>query len=93
MIRELMQDYAPAVKEVISYGIPAYRAKNILVVISPTRKDITLAFSRGAEFEDRYNLLQGVGKVSKHVKLKNLADVNKDVLRYYIQQALDLDAK
>ncbi len=93
MIRELMKDCAPNAKEVISYGIPAYKAKRILAVISPTKKDITFAFSRGAEFVDNYGLLQGVGKVSKHVKIKNLADANKDALRYYIEQALELDAK
>jgi len=93
MIRELMKECAPNAKEVISYGIPAYKAKRILAVISPTRKDITFAFSRGAEFEDKYDLLRGVGKVSKHVKIKNLTDVNKDALRYYIQQALEFDAK
>ena len=93
MIRELMKDCAPNAKEIISYGIPAYKAKRILAVISPTKKDITFAFSRGAEFEDKYHLLQGVGKVSKHVKIKQLADANKDALRYYIQQALEFDAK
>ena len=93
MIRELMKECAPNAKEVISYGIPAYKAKRILVVISPTKKDITFAFSRGAEFEDKYGLLRGVGKVSKHVKLKNLAAVNEEALRYYIGQALELDEK
>jgi len=93
MIRELMKDCAPNAKEVISYGIPVYKAKRILAVISPTKKDITFAFSRGAKFEDKYDLLRGVGKVSKHVKIKNLADANKDALRYYIKQALEFDAK
>lgn len=93
MIRELMKECAPNAKEIISYGIPAYRVRRILAVISPTKKDITFAFSRGAEFEDKYNLLQGVGKVSKHVKIKNLADANHEALRYYIKQALEFDAK
>src|SRR3989304_6403128 len=93
MIRELMKECAPNAKKVISYGIPAYKGKRILAVISPTKKDITFAFSRGAEFEDKYDLLQGVGKVSKHVKIKNLAAANKDALRYYIKQALEFDAK
>jgi hypothetical protein len=90
-IRQLMKETAPQAHEIISYGIPAYKAKRILAVISPTKKDITLAFSRGAEFEEKYGLLRGVGKVSKNVKLKTLADVNKTALRYYIRQALKLD--
>ncbi len=92
MLRDLMRETAPDATEMISYGIPAYKGRRILVVISPTKKDITFAFSRGAEFEDRYGLLQGKGNVSKHVKIRNLQDANKDALRYYISQALELDA-
>jgi hypothetical protein len=92
-IRGLMRECAPDAQEVISYGIPVYKGKRGLAVISPTKKDITFSFSRGAEFEDKYGLLQGVGKVSKHVKIKDLKDINKDALRYYIKQALELDTK
>jgi uncharacterized protein YdhG (YjbR/CyaY superfamily) len=93
LIRQYMRELAPNAQEIISYGIPAYKAKRILAVISPTRKDITFAFSRGAELEDKYALLQGVGKISKHLKFKTTADVKKDLLEYYIKQALDLDTK
>jgi uncharacterized protein YdhG (YjbR/CyaY superfamily) len=93
MIRELMKVCAPDAKEFISYGIPCYKVKRILAVISPTKKDITFSFSRGSQFEDKYNLLRGVGKHSKHVKIKDLAGANRDALRYYIQQALEFDSK
>lgn len=86
-----MRDVAPTAKEEISYGIPAWKGKRVLAVLSPTKKDITFAFSLGAEFEDRYGLLQGVGKVSKHVKIKDLDSVNREALKYYIRQALQLD--
>jgi hypothetical protein len=91
LIRKMMLQLAPAAKEVISYGILAWRGNKILAVISPTKKDITLAFSRGADFEDKYKLLRGVGKVSKHVKIADVKDVNQAALRYYIRQALKLD--
>ncbi|MGA2490464.1 MAG: DUF1801 domain-containing protein [Anaerolineales bacterium] len=93
MIRELMKECAPNVTEAISYGIPAYKGKRILAVISPTKKDITFSFSRGAQFEDKYGLLRGVGKSSRHVKIKDLAGADLDTLRYYIKQALEFDAK
>jgi uncharacterized protein YdhG (YjbR/CyaY superfamily) len=93
MLRELMRETAPNAKEVITYGILAWRGNLILAVISPTKKNITFAFSKGAEFEDKYGLLRGVGKVSKHVKITDLKAVNKTALKYYIQQALILDAK
>ena len=93
MIRELMKECAPQAEELISYGIPAYRIRRIVAVISPTQKDITFSFSRGAQFEDPYGLLRGVGKSSKHVKIKNIKDANLEAVCYYIQQAVAFDAK
>lgn len=93
MFRDLMKECAPDVQEVISYGIPAYRRKRIIAVISPTKKDITFSFSRGSQFDDPYGLLRGVGKVSRHVKVKNLANANMEALRFYIRQALEFDEK
>lgn len=93
MLRQLMHEMAPDAKEIMSYGIPAYKRKGFLAVISPTKKGITFAFSRGAEFEDKYGLLEGEGKVSKNVRIKSLDTVNKEALKYYIKQALELDSK
>jgi hypothetical protein len=92
-LRKLMREVAPDAREVISYGIPAFRCKRILAVISPTKKGITFAFSRGAEFEDKYGLLEGAGKVSKNVRMSDLKQVNLAALRYYIRQALVLDER
>jgi hypothetical protein len=92
-LRQLMRTHAPDAQEIMSYGIPAYRVRRIIAVISPTKKGITFAFSRGAEFEDKYGLLEGVGKVSKNVRMSELKNVNKAALRYYIKQALRLESK
>ena len=36
-------------------------------------------------------MLQRVGKHARHVKLKELKDVKKTALRYYVRQALKFD--
>ena len=92
-IRLYMRELAPDAQEMISYGIPAYKRKRIIAVISPTKKDITLSFSRGAQFEDKYDKLRGVGKASKHLKFKTVGQVKKDLLEYYVKQALEFDDK
>jgi hypothetical protein len=61
------------------------------VVVRLARTDIAFALSRGAEFEDKYGLIQGVGKASKLVKIVNIKDVNTNSLRYYIKEALKFD--
>ena len=93
MIRELMREMAPNAIEMISYGIPVWKGKRIFAVISSNKKGITFSFSRGVQFEDKYGLLQGIGKSSRHVKIKNIKDVNKDTLRYFIEQAIEFDKK
>jgi hypothetical protein len=91
MIRNLMRECAPEAREHMSYGVPNWSGRRGLAVISPTKKDITFAFSRGADFEDKYGLLKGVGNVSKHLKIKQREDMNGKALQYYIKQAVKLD--
>ena len=93
MIRDMMKECAPQAKEIISYGLPAYQTQRIVAIISPNKKDITFSFSRGVQFDDRYGLLRGAGKSSRHVKIRSLASANQEALRYYIQQALEADAR
>ena len=93
LLRTMMRKYAPGAREEISYGILMWKQKRGLAVVSPTKKDITFAFSRGAKFEDKFGLLQGVGKVSKHVKIKNMKTAPRAALKYYIKQAVQLDAE
>ena len=93
MIRRAMREHAPESEEVLTYGILGFRNRRMIAVISPTKKGITLAFSRGAEFEDKYGLLEGVGKVSKNVRLGAVDQIPNPALKYYIKQALKLDAK
>ena len=88
-----MKASAPKAKEVISYGLPMYIQKGTLAWISPSKTGITFGFTYGAAFEDRYGLLRGVGKHAKHVRMKNLGEVSKPTLRYYINQALKLDKR
>jgi uncharacterized protein YdhG (YjbR/CyaY superfamily) len=91
MLRALIREAVPEAREMISYGIPMYKAHKHIVVISPTKNDITFSFTHGTEFEDKYDLLRGVGKVSRHIKIKRLNSVSPTALRYYIKQALRRD--
>ena len=91
MIRRAMREHAPKAEEVLTYGILGFRIRRIIAVISPTKKGITLAFSRGAEFEDKYEWLEGVGNVSRNIRLRAADEIPKPALRYYIKQAVKLE--
>ncbi|GAA1798363.1 DUF1801 domain-containing protein [Actinomadura chokoriensis] len=90
-LRTPMAEGAPDAAECLTYGSPAWRGRKVLAVISQSKTHLTFAFERGAEFEDRHGLLEGVGKKTRHVKIKTLEGVDGEALRDYIAQAVRLD--
>ncbi|MFD0684903.1 DUF1801 domain-containing protein [Actinomadura fibrosa] len=90
-LRRLMASAAPDAVECLAYGSPAWRGRQVLAVISQSKTHLTLAFGRGAEFEDEHGLLEGAGSKTRHVKLRTVADIDEDALRAYIAQAVRLD--
>jgi hypothetical protein len=90
-IRSLMKESAPDALESISYGIPMYARKKPVAWINPSKTGITFGFREGASFNDRYGLLRGVGKHARHVRMRNMSEVNKPALTYYVKQAVKLD--
>lgn len=89
----LLRECAPGASEGIGRGIPTWKGRKGLAVVNPTRKGITLAFSKGARFEDPFGLLEGVGKVSRNVRMAGPDTLNEAAIRFYIAQALRLDAE
>ncbi|MBT2211010.1 DUF1801 domain-containing protein [Actinomadura sp. NEAU-AAG7] len=90
-LRTLMAAHAPAAVEGLAYGSPAWRGAEVFAVVSQSKTHLTLAFERGAEFEDEHGLLEGVGRRTRHVKIKSLDDLDEHALRDYIEQAVRLD--
>ncbi|HKX72966.1 MAG TPA: DUF1801 domain-containing protein [Candidatus Saccharimonadales bacterium] len=73
------------------YGTPVYRLKRIVLVISPSQHGITFAFSEGKLFQDKYGMLEGVGNKTLNIRLSSPAEFDETKMRYYVQQAIDLD--
>ena len=91
-LRALIKESAPQAREVISYGLPMYIQRQTLCWISPGKTGISLGFTYGGSFEDRYRLLRGSAKHARHVKMRNPAQMNRPALEYYVEQALKRDA-
>jgi hypothetical protein len=94
MLRALMRECAPGTTELISYGMPVYKTKRMIIAyINASKTHITFSFTLGVQFTDTYGLLKGRGKHARYVKIKRLSDVNMDALRDYVSQALTVDAR
>lgn len=91
-VRDVMRSAAPKASEVISYGIPLWKQNHHLAFVGSVKSDIKLGFVDGLAMDDKYGLLKGRGKVTRHLVFKTVEDVKPTVLRYYIRQALKFDA-
>ncbi len=62
-----------------------------IVAISPTKTCVTFSFTKGAHFDDPFEMLRGTGKHSRTVQVKRLEEYPKEPMQHYIRQAIELD--
>jgi hypothetical protein len=73
---------------VIGFGYSAKYADTVCVIM-PTNEGITLGIGFGSELPDPAKLMEGTGKVHRHVKLKSTADLKNPALKDLLVAALD----
>ena len=92
--RSLIRGLIPGVQEeldksskIIGYGFgPKYA--DLICVLMPTKAGVNLGFYRAVELPDPTGILEGTGKLHRHVKLEAPADVESRALRTILRAAL-----
>lgn len=69
---------------------PTERASDAVVSLALYPRWVSLFFMRGAELDDPRGLLQGGGKIVRHVVLKEAGDLDGPEIRELIGQAVAL---
>ncbi len=62
--------------------------KGLVFVVSPQRTHVNLGVAQGAELQEAFPLLQGSGKVHRHVKITTVEDLANPELRRLMKAAL-----
>jgi hypothetical protein len=62
--------------------------KGLIFTVAPHTSHVTLGVARGASLPDPEGLLEGSGKVHRHVKLRNATDVDRPELRTLMESAI-----
>src|SRR5436309_3429588 len=70
----------------IGYGADGKMAGQVCY-IAPTKAGVTLGFNRGAVLPDLAGLLTGTGKLLRHVKIRQAADLANPDLRMLLASA------
>ena len=73
--------------DTIGFGTgPGY--KHLVFTLLPYRKHVNIGFARGTELPDPAGLLEGTGKVHRHVKIRAEADLRRPELAELFSVAL-----
>ncbi len=92
--RELVMQTVPDATEtvdrsarLVGYGYgPGYKDTICTLLLSQT--GVKVGIARGSELADPHRLLQGSGKVHRHVQLRSVADVANPGLKQLLEAAL-----
>lgn len=75
-------------QKVIGYGTGPKKMTEHFAWIGPAKAHVTFGFYYGAELSDPDGLLEGTGKLLRHVKLRLLADVERPGVRALLEVAI-----
>lgn len=92
--QNLLEQLLPGIEQVLD--LPAKMLvftcgsgyKGIICVLIPSRNGLKLSFSQGAILSSNSNLLEGNGKKSRYVEIKNIAMLQNPELQKLICKAL-----
>ena len=89
LIREVMPDAIEVVRpgrNSITFA-NGDKMSEWVAYVSPHRGHVNLGFLRGTELPDPEGLLEGTGKLLRHVKIKSVEDLERPALRELVAAA------
>lgn len=89
-VRKILLSY-PQIKELKNAKQTSYHDEYGVVVMMRNRGDVfVVAFAKGSKLQEQYPILQGYGKIVRHLYFKTLNEVDELLLREMIDESLIL---
>jgi hypothetical protein len=92
-LRELILGLNASVSEEVKYGGLLFFADKPFCGIFSYAKHVSLEFGEGASLPDKFKVLEGEGKLRRHIKLSTLEDIRAKHVPEYLRLALAASAK
>jgi hypothetical protein len=86
-IRQLIHETVPQVTEEFKWGRPIFRTNKDFAYLKSAKTYVTLGFFNFQKLNDPGNRLEGTGKDMRHIKLKTITDIDRDLLTEWFKSA------
>lgn len=87
-LRKLILGFGDAIAEEVKYGGLLFSAGKPFCGVFSYANHVSLEFSAGAALPDKHKMLEGDGKMRRHIKLSTIQDIDSKHVRDYIALAL-----
>ncbi len=84
-IRKLIHESVPGVSEEIKWGFPVFAKTRDFAYLRFAKNHTTLGFYNIDKITDNENVLEGSGNTLRHVKIKSLKDINKELFAKWLK--------
>ena len=86
-VRKTIYSAVPKASESVMYGGFMFAAAAKFCGVFAYAEHVSIEFGRGCDLHDSYRVLEGGGKLRRHIKIHTLADIKAKHVRAYITQA------
>lgn len=90
-IDAIVREAAPQAVGSIKWAQPVYEQGGPFAFLKINKAHLTFGFWRGTELTDPDGILEGKGDRMKHVKLRSMADIDRDQLAAWVKEAVHLN--
>ncbi|MBP7915289.1 MAG: DUF1801 domain-containing protein [Vitreoscilla sp.] len=84
-LRKLVLGIDPKITEDVKYGGILFSAGPPFCGVFSYQNHVSLEFGRGAELPDVHQVLEGGGKLRRHIKIQQPQDLFRKNVRHYVQ--------
>jgi hypothetical protein len=89
-IRKILLSYTQ-IKEIKNAKQTSYSDEYGMIIMMRTRGNVfVVAFGKGAKLQEKYPILQGTGKIVRHLYFKTLDEIDEKLLREMIEESMVL---
>lgn len=88
-LREIVLGLDSTITEEVKYGGLLFSAEKPFCGIFSYTKHVSLEFGAGASLPDKFKVLEGEGKLRRHIKLSSIQEISGKHVRDYLVLALN----
>ncbi len=87
-LRKIIFDINTNTEERMMYGGIMFSSGEDFGGIFASKNHISFEFSQGYKMNDPQKLLEGAGKFRRHLKIKNIEDIEAKQVNFFVKQAI-----